>query len=196
MSNQASTSSQSSHVPDVSSLSAYGIKASGEPAGAMNSMGERVAAMPFQRRVEFRTGKDGKPLLKDLLEGTRNTAAWVQSRGIQVPQSCVHCAAGNGPFVSCVVLRMPNGQRFADGSCANCYFGHTGSRCSFRECLVNFFPWMCMTGEILTPKGNSSPKLPSDNLLGQFQSVRSKSDSHVRTEVGGIWQMRNKTRHG
>lgn len=131
MSSQASN--QDKHAPNMPDLSAYGIAANGEPAGTTNPMGERVAAMPFQRRLEFRKNKDGKLFLKDLVEKGRNTAAWVQTRGIQVPQPCSYCSAGNGPFTACVVLRMPNGQRFSDGSCANCYFGQGGSRCSFRE---------------------------------------------------------------
>lgn len=137
MSTQAS--SQKGNGADMPDRSAYGIAPSGEPAEAVNCMGERVAALPFQRRVEFRAGKDGKPLLKDVLEVSRNTAAWVQTRGVQVPQPCSNCAAGNGPFTACVVLRMPNNQRFSDGSCANCYFGHSGSRCSLRE----FVFWKC-----------------------------------------------------
>lgn len=185
MPNQAS-SSQNGGGPDMPDLSAYGITASGEPARTMNSMGERVAALQFQRRVEFRAGKDGKPMLKDLLEVSRNTAAWAQTRGVQVPQPCSNCAVGNGPFTSCVVLRLPNNQRFAAGSCANCYFGHGGCRCSLRECSVFCGYSRCNTNT--PPKGTSSPKLPSDSLLGQFQSTRSTSEPHIRMEVSSFCQ--------
>lgn len=127
------TNSQPTNSPDTPDLSAFGIAPSGEPTEAVQPLGKRVASFPFKQRIDFRVGKEGKPLRKDLLDGSRNTAAWVQTRGIQVSQPCASCASGNGPFSSCVVFRTANGQRFCEGSCANCYFGHKAVRCSFRE---------------------------------------------------------------
>lgn len=133
MSSQTNNQHPNPNGPDSPDLSAFGIAPSGEPIEAVQPLGKRVASFPFERRVDFRVGREGKPLLKDLLDGPRNTAAWVQTRGIQVSQPCASCASGNGPFSSCVVFRTANGQRFCEGSCANCYFGHKAVRCSFRE---------------------------------------------------------------
>ena len=156
------------------------IALSGEPTVAMQPLGKRVASFPFQRRLDFRVGKEGKPLLKDLREGSRNTAAWVQTRGIQVPQPCASCASGHGPFSSCVVFRTADGHRFCEGSCANCYFGHKAVRCSFREfeLLEPFY-----RRNINADLGVSSPDLPRASLLEQFQSARPTPEPQIQREV-------------
>ncbi|KAJ5033429.1 uncharacterized protein L3040_008545 [Drepanopeziza brunnea f. sp. 'multigermtubi'] len=57
----------------------------------------------------------------------RALIAYVQMIGPIEPVPCDHCNTGFGPWIGCVRLRG-----FLGGSCANCYYGSEGARCSFR----------------------------------------------------------------
>ena len=109
-----------------------GISSAGEPVDSSTPLSKRIASLPFQRRIDFRLGQDGQPILKDLTDGTRNIAAWAQTRGVQAGNQCTHCASRRGPFMTCVILKNHDGQLFFEGSCANCQFHRQGSKCSFR----------------------------------------------------------------
>lgn len=113
--------------------SLLGISPSGEPVDSLTPLSKRIASLPLQRRVDFRLGQDEQPVLKDLKDGTRNIAAWAQTRGVQAGHRCSYCASGRGPFMTCVILKNHDGQLFFEGSCANCQFHRQGSKCSFRE---------------------------------------------------------------
>lgn len=117
------TQSDGTSTVDPNDPPSYGMSSAGEPLEMAVPLGKRIASLPFKRRVDFRLFPDGKPIIKDLKEASRNTAAWAQTRGIQVLPSCDYCAAGNGPFASCVIIRNETGQRFFEGTCANCQFG-------------------------------------------------------------------------
>lgn len=109
-----------------------GISSAGEPVDSSTPLSKRIASLPLQRRIDFRLGQDGQPILKDLTDGTRNIAAWAQTRGVQAGNQCTHCASRRGPFMTCVILKNHDGQLFFEGSCANCQFHRQGSKCSFR----------------------------------------------------------------
>lgn len=117
-------------------LEPFGLSVYGEPLDYLSGLGERISALPRQRCIDFRANAEGKPVLKSVKEGSNNAAAWAQTRGFQVSHACSTCAAGNGPFVSCVVLKNLDCQHFFDGSCANCHFNKQGSKCSFRGCSL------------------------------------------------------------
>lgn len=129
------TQSNGMSTVDPSDPPSYGMSSSGEPLETVAPLGKKIAVLPFKRRVDFRLFPDGKPIIKDLKDASRNTAAWAQTRGIQVSPSCDYCAAGNGPFASCVVVRNGTGQQFFEGTCANCQFGRRGPKCSLRGLL-------------------------------------------------------------
>lgn len=50
-----------------------------------------------------------------------------------VRQQCYSCTRGHGPWKECIVYR---GQLY--GSCANCWFNASGSRCTFHGKLINY----------------------------------------------------------
>jgi hypothetical protein len=62
-------------------------------------------------------------------------AILAQLRGNEMESeaACHHCSSGNGPFESCVVLSDEDGVRYMNGSCANCHFNGSGTRCDFRK---------------------------------------------------------------
>lgn len=164
-----------------------GISSSGEPLEMVVPLGKRIASLPFKRRVDFRLFPDGKPILKDLKEASRNTAAWAQTRGIQVLPSCDYCAAGNGPFASCVVIRNKTGQRIFEGTCANCQFGRRGPKCSLRGFYMAYH-LAPFANYIVNNSGSvTSSTMPSDGLLKEFQLARPTSDAQVHREVNNCY---------
>ncbi|KAH7243391.1 uncharacterized protein BKA55DRAFT_595831 [Fusarium redolens] len=48
--------------------------------------------------------------------------------GVQVKRSCKNCSKGHGPWSECIIY---DGQMC--GSCTNCWFNASGSRCTFHE---------------------------------------------------------------
>ncbi|KAF9777019.1 hypothetical protein IL306_004725 [Fusarium sp. DS 682] len=48
--------------------------------------------------------------------------------GVQVERSCKNCSKGHGPWSECIIY---DGQMC--GSCTNCWFNASGSRCTFHE---------------------------------------------------------------
>ncbi|KAF4957620.1 hypothetical protein FGADI_2982 [Fusarium gaditjirri] len=48
--------------------------------------------------------------------------------GVQVSRSCKNCSKGHGPWSECIIY---DGQMC--GSCTNCWFNASGSRCTFHE---------------------------------------------------------------
>lgn len=130
---------QPQHSPDVLKskaelLEPYGLSVYGEPLDSSSPLGKRMSSFPRQRCIDFRPNQGGRPELKNVKDGTRNSAAWVQTRGEQATHACGTCAAGHGPFSTCVTSKSGDGQQFFDGSCANCHFYGRGTKCSFRKC--------------------------------------------------------------
>jgi hypothetical protein len=50
-----------------------------------------------------------------------------QAVGAVAPRACRRCARSNGPWTLCVVATG-----YLSDSCANCHYGSTGHKCSFR----------------------------------------------------------------
>lgn len=103
-----------------------------EPMSPRNQPGQQAAALPAVRKLDFRHDADGKVSLKHLNKDSRNTAAWVQTRGTVATTACARCLRGCGPFETCVVLEI-DGVRPIGATCANCHFNGEGHVCSFRS---------------------------------------------------------------
>lgn len=90
---------------------------------------KRMARDPAQRVAEQR--KHDQDL--NLVRRSNVEALFAQIAGIVSPNPCNHCRKGQGPWTLCVLY---NGQMM--GSCANCWFNASGSRCSFHGMFTSF----------------------------------------------------------
>lgn len=89
-----------------------------------SAFAKRLARDPGQRLAEQR--KPDQEL--NLVRRSNVEALFAQIAGSLAPQACNHCRKGQGPWTACVLYA---GQMM--GSCANCWFNASGSRCSFHE---------------------------------------------------------------
>ena len=87
-----------------------------------SAFAKRLARDPGQRLAEQR--KPDQEL--NLVRRSNVEALFAQIAGSLAPQPCNHCRKGQGPWTACVLYA---GQMM--GSCANCWFNASGSRCSF-----------------------------------------------------------------
>ncbi|KAF5027866.1 hypothetical protein F66182_7 [Fusarium sp. NRRL 66182] len=63
------------------------------------------------------------------MERRSNVEAYLaHMTGVEVKRECKNCAKGHGPWTECVIY---DGQMC--GSCTNCWFNASGSRCTFHE---------------------------------------------------------------
>jgi hypothetical protein len=87
-----------------------------------SALAKRLAREPGLRHAQQRRPEQSLNL------GRRSNveALFAQIAGTQAPHPCKNCHKGHGPWTSCVVVE---GQMC--GSCANCWFNASGSRCSF-----------------------------------------------------------------
>lgn len=89
-----------------------------------SAFAKRMARDPGQRLAEQR--RHGQDL--NLVRRSNVEALFAQIAGTEAQHPCAHCRKGQGPWTVCVVY---SGQMM--GSCANCWFNASGSRCSFHE---------------------------------------------------------------
>ncbi|CAN8096905.1 unnamed protein product [Discula destructiva] len=89
-----------------------------------SAFAKRMSRDPGQRLAEQR--REGQEL--NLVRRSNVEALFAQIAGTEAANSCTHCKKGQGPWTVCVVY---SGQMM--GSCANCWFNASGSRCSFHE---------------------------------------------------------------
>lgn len=87
-----------------------------------SAFAKRMSRDPGQRLAEQR--REGQEL--NLVRRSNVEALFAQIAGTEAANSCTHCKKGQGPWTVCVVY---SGQMM--GSCANCWFNASGSRCSF-----------------------------------------------------------------
>lgn len=87
-----------------------------------SAFAKRMSRDPGQRMAEQR--RDGQDL--NLVRRSNVEALFAQIAGTEAANPCTHCRKGQGPWTVCVVY---SGQMM--GSCANCWFNASGSRCSF-----------------------------------------------------------------
>lgn len=95
-----------------------------------SAFAKRMARDPGQRLAEQR--RHGQDL--NLVRRSNVEALFAQIAGTEAQHPCAHCRKGQGPWTVCVVY---SGQMM--GSCANCWFNASGSRCSFHGTF--FFSW-------------------------------------------------------
>lgn len=87
-----------------------------------SAFAKRMSRDPGQRLAEQR--RHGQDL--NLVRRSNVEALFAQIAGSEAANPCAHCRKGQGPWTVCVVY---SGQMM--GSCANCWFNASGSRCSF-----------------------------------------------------------------
>lgn len=87
-----------------------------------SAFAKRMSRDPGQRLAEQR--RQGQDL--NLVRRSNVEALFAQIAGSEAANPCAHCRKGQGPWTVCVVY---SGQMM--GSCANCWFNASGSRCSF-----------------------------------------------------------------
>lgn len=87
-----------------------------------SAFAKRMSRDPGQRMAEQR--RHGQDL--NLVRRSNVEALFAQIAGTEAANPCTHCRKGQGPWTVCVVY---SGQMM--GSCANCWFNASGSRCSF-----------------------------------------------------------------
>ncbi|UKZ71810.1 uncharacterized protein TrAtP1_012754 [Trichoderma atroviride] len=80
---------------------------------------ETALREPTQRRVDQKLNIERRSNVEALL---------AHMTGQTAPKSCKNCHKGHGPWTQCVVY---DGQMC--GSCTNCWFNASGSRCTFHE---------------------------------------------------------------
>ncbi|OTA98860.1 hypothetical protein M426DRAFT_17021 [Hypoxylon sp. CI-4A] len=89
-----------------------------------SAFARRLSQEPGMRHAVQR--RQGQAL--NLQRRSNVEALFAQIGGQEVENACKNCRKGHGPWVSCVTV---NGQMC--GSCANCWFNASGSRCSFHD---------------------------------------------------------------
>lgn len=92
-----------------------------------SAFAKRMSRDPGQRLAEQR--RQGQDL--NLVRRSNVEALFAQIAGSEAANPCAHCRKGQGPWTVCVVY---SGQMM--GSCANCWFNASGSRCSFHGELL------------------------------------------------------------
>lgn len=84
--------------------------------------GEQAKRSPTQRRPDQKLNIDRRSNLEALLAHTTGDVA---------DRPCKNCYKGHGPWTECVVY---DGQMC--GSCTNCWYNASGSRCTFHGTLM------------------------------------------------------------
>ncbi|KAI0411697.1 hypothetical protein F5X98DRAFT_43062 [Xylaria grammica] len=96
---------------------------------------------------------------------TNIKAALIQAAGIQHAPSaaCLHCRKGRGLWVSCVTTPREHDNALR-GSCANCFYNGTGSKCSFNLSAPKDLAALSSQLE-----DNESSSLPPENAQIRFK---------------------------
>lgn len=149
-----------------------------------SAFAKRMSRDPGQRLAEQR--RQGQDL--NLVRRSNVEALFAQIAGSEAANPCAHCRKGQGPWTVCVVY---SGQMM--GSCANCWFNASGSRCSFHGAFPFFLLFcvpFCFAGTTKVsscvlnyfPTEKSQPPLPGAHhpyatlpvampVLGQEQAI-------------------------
>lgn len=148
-----------------------------------SAFAKRMARDPGQRLAEQR--RHGQDL--NLVRRSNVEALFAQIAGSEAANPCAHCRKGQGPWTVCVVY---SGQMM--GSCANCWFNASGSRCSFHgtlqycmnSALVNDF---VNFNRVLTlPEEKSQPVQPAQHPYATVPVPVPIPSAHPSSEqIGG-----------
>lgn len=134
--------------------------------GNMNKTGSDPQ---FARMIPLRTAIDWRSTRADAQRSARAgmplRSVIGQLCGHQAPvgQECDSCAKGNGPFVNCRVLFLPDPKQPSvqwSWACASCNFSSGANKCSFRPENNNPPAWLIALVGTLNPS-NSLLKHPS-----------------------------------
>lgn len=125
----------------------------------------------FAQMLPARTAVDWRPTRHSTARSARTgmplRAVVGQLCGYQAPSGgeCGNCAYGNGPFVHCRVVLLPDPAQPAiqwSWACASCSYSSGGNKCSFRP--ENGQPPMWLINLVRT-KNPSNPLLRHSNVL-------------------------------
>ncbi|KAG5931403.1 hypothetical protein E4U53_001784 [Claviceps sorghi] len=137
--------------------------------------GEAARREPTQRRRDQKLNMERRSNVEALLAHVTGEVA---------PRPCKNCHKGHGPWTQCVVY---DGQMC--GSCTNCWFNASGSRCTFQE---NNNP----QHSLFTP----TVQTPSDGAMINFQQhpmLTPNSPAVIASYHADVaqWGMADYTRH-
>ncbi|OJJ33366.1 hypothetical protein ASPWEDRAFT_619920 [Aspergillus wentii DTO 134E9] len=127
---QSSSAAPTASSANATYLSSFGIGPDSFPLAKVAAQSSRIASLPFKRSLNFRFDDEGKRRICKITSQSCNTAAWVQTRGVEHQYACASYADGDGPFATCVTLTLNDREVFR-GAGANCSFHSRGSRCTF-----------------------------------------------------------------
>ncbi|KAM0464829.1 hypothetical protein ACHAPV_002669 [Trichoderma viride] len=102
---------------------AYGDQVKIDSALCKKLAAETALREPTQRRVDQKLNIERRSNVEALL---------AHMTGQMAPKSCKNCHKGHGPWTQCVVY---DGQMC--GSCTNCWFNASGSRCTFHATVAS-----------------------------------------------------------
>ncbi|PNY23772.1 Uncharacterized protein TCAP_06287 [Tolypocladium capitatum] len=100
-------------------IAAYGNAVKIDSALCKKLASEPALRDPIQRRADQKLNIERRSNVEALL---------AHVTGEEAPKACKNCHKGHGPWTTCVVY---DGQMC--GSCSNCWFNASGSRCTFHE---------------------------------------------------------------
>ncbi|KAI1412944.1 hypothetical protein F5Y13DRAFT_162138 [Hypoxylon sp. FL1857] len=138
-----------------------------------STLAKRLADAPGMRLAEQR--RPGQPL--NLLRRSNVEALFAQISGVEAPQPCKNCHKGHGPWTSCIVI-----DGYMCGSCANCWFNASGSRCSFHE-TRNPQAHANQASQMLSGENLTFPTPASAMVPFNFVSIPASADPLVRYRV-------------
>ncbi|PMD26943.1 hypothetical protein NA56DRAFT_641570 [Hyaloscypha hepaticicola] len=127
---------------------------------------DALALLPPRRRPVLRAGRTTNPTRPSNLEAELGQIVG-QARNLR---PCIYCTRGQGVWTVCVVV-----PGFFRGSCANCYYGSEGTRCSLRSATAAApapASRALTTGRYLRPATTSSSRplsgiAPRDRIVNQ-----------------------------
>ncbi|KAM6526494.1 hypothetical protein FSOLCH5_002592 [Fusarium solani] len=126
--------------------------------------GELAMRDPIQRRPETKLN----------MERRSNVEAFLgYVTGVPVRRACKNCTKGHGPWHECVILESQ-----LCGSCTNCWFNASGSRCTFHAAEELGMRIAEYDEYLQTPEGRNEERLFQEQTQGRI--VEEQNEEHNR----------------
>ncbi|KFA47312.1 hypothetical protein S40293_06065 [Stachybotrys chartarum IBT 40293] len=140
----------------------FGTSINTDSALSKRLAGETAVREATQRRHEQKLNMDRRSNVE---------ALFAHMTGTPAAQPCKNCYKGHGPWTECIVY-----ENQLCGSCSNCWYNASGSRCTFHE--TNIHP-------VKPPAASRAPTVPDTTA-----PLRSSTDSpSPETTAGSILSM-------
>ncbi|RBR02873.1 uncharacterized protein FIESC28_11829 [Fusarium coffeatum] len=145
--------------------SMYGDELNNDSALSSRLSNERALRPVRQRRPETHLNMDRRSNVEAFL---------AHLTGVPVHRACKNCAKGHGPWHECIIY---DGQMC--GSCTNCWYNASGSRCTFHEVNQNS---MFAPSPVYTPDSLGMPSVytqPSRTLSSPQGGSAVNNSAHI-----------------